>query len=167
MPSFKASDLDKLVFDDRKLIQLETLRGCTMLVPRDQASVALRIRTHTFTELSKQARQQMPVNESEMEKLKAAILKALHASPKTSDQLLHMIPGNLVRDFGPELKRIGGREYTCARSGKGESRGRERSTFAARRLSRQFEDVKDSYSRLASRLEYQRESFSCKSLDRS
>src|SRR5204863_2141846 len=93
--SFKASDVDKLVFEDRKLIQLETLRGCTMLVPRDQASLALRIRTHTFTELSKQARQQMPVNESEMEKLKGAILKALHASPKTSDQLLHMIPGNL------------------------------------------------------------------------
>src|SRR6476660_5959601 len=41
--SFKAAELDKLVFDDHKLIQLETLRGCTMLVPRDQARVALRI----------------------------------------------------------------------------------------------------------------------------
>src|SRR6478735_9184433 len=27
--SFKAGDLDKLSFDDHKLIQLETLRGCT------------------------------------------------------------------------------------------------------------------------------------------
>src|SRR5919197_5404320 len=71
--SFKAGDLDKLVFEDHKLIQLETLRGCTMLVPRDQASVALRIRTRTFTELSKQARQQMPLNDAEMEKLKIAI----------------------------------------------------------------------------------------------
>ena len=59
-PSFKAEDLNRLVFDDRKLIQLETLRGCTMLVPRDQANIALRIRTRTFTELGKQARQQMP-----------------------------------------------------------------------------------------------------------
>src|ERR1043165_4650321 len=87
MSSFKAADLDKLVFDDTKLVQLETLRGCTMLVPRDQASVALRIRTRTFTELSKQARQQMPVSDSDMEKLKAAILKALHSAPKTTDQL--------------------------------------------------------------------------------
>jgi hypothetical protein len=42
--SFKTEDLHKLVFDERKLVQLETLRGCTMLVPRDQAAVALRIR---------------------------------------------------------------------------------------------------------------------------
>src|SRR6267378_1308398 len=62
LSSFKADDLNRLVFDERKLVQLETLRGCTMLVPRDQASVALRIRTRTFTELSKQARQQMPIN---------------------------------------------------------------------------------------------------------
>src|SRR5262245_356550 len=107
LPGFKASDLDKLSFDDHKLIQLETLRGCTMLLPRDQANVALRIRTRTFTELSKQARQQMPVTDVEMEKLKEAILKALHSSPKTTEQLLHAAPANLVRDFGPELKRIG------------------------------------------------------------
>src|SRR5688572_5646072 len=70
MPSFKVEDLNRLVFDERKLVQLETLRGCMMLVPRDQAAVALRIRTRTFTELSKQARQQMPVNEFEMDKIK-------------------------------------------------------------------------------------------------
>src|SRR5438132_10747537 len=101
--SFKAADLDKLVFDDHKLVQLETLRGCTMLVPRDQAGVALRIRTRTFTELSKQARQQMPITDAEMEKLKGAILKSLHSGAKTSEQLQHVVPSNLVRDFGTEL----------------------------------------------------------------
>lgn len=105
--ALKMADLDKLVFDDRKLVQLETLRGCTMLVPRDQASVALRIRSRTFTELSKQARQQMPVNEADMEKLKTAILKAIQSSPKTSEQIQHAVPANLVRDFGVGLKRIG------------------------------------------------------------
>src|SRR5919108_4339393 len=77
--SFKAADLDKLVFDDHKLVQLETLRGCTMLVPRDQARVALRIRTRTFTELSRQARQQMPLSDVDMERLKSAILSALQS----------------------------------------------------------------------------------------
>jgi len=105
--SFKAADLDKLVFDDHKLIQLETLRGCTMLVPRDQARVALRIRTRTFTELSKQARQQMPVTDVEMEKLKTSILNALHSGHKTSEQIQRVVPSNLVREFSPELKRIG------------------------------------------------------------
>src|SRR6267143_5102250 len=86
-PSFKAEDLNRLVFDERKLIQLETLRGCTMLVPRDQASVALRIRTRTFTELSKQARQQMPINEIEMERLKSYILKTVQSASRTPEQI--------------------------------------------------------------------------------
>ena len=107
MGSFKAEDLHKLVFDEHKVVQLETLRGCTMLVPRDQANVALRIRTRTFTELSKQARQQMPVTDAEMEKLKVAILKSLHSGAKTSEQIQHAVPSNLARDFGPDLKRIG------------------------------------------------------------
>jgi Winged helix DNA-binding domain len=106
-PAIKTEDLNKLVFDDHKLIQLETLRGCTMLVPRDQANVALRIRTRTFTELSKQARQQMPVNEADMEKLKSAILKALHSSAKDSEHLQQAVPASLIKDFGPDLKRIG------------------------------------------------------------
>src|SRR6266446_3314001 len=105
--SIKTDDLNKLVFDDRKLIQLETLRGCTMLVPREQAAVALRIRTRTFTELAKQTRQQMPVTDPEMEKLKTAILRTLESGSKTIDQLHRGAPRDLVRDFGPELKRIG------------------------------------------------------------
>src|SRR5215472_3707119 len=103
IPAIKSDDLNKLVFDDHKLMQLETLRGCTMLVPREQANVALRIRPRTFTELSKQARQQMPVTDADMEKLKSAILNALHSTPKTSEQLQRAISANLVKDFGPEL----------------------------------------------------------------
>jgi winged helix DNA-binding protein len=107
MNSFKTEDLNRLVFDDRKIVQLETLRGCTMLVPRDQAAVALRIRTRTFTELAKQARQQMPVNDSEMERLKTSILRTLEPGPKTMEQLQRTTSRDLVRDFGPDLKRIG------------------------------------------------------------
>src|SRR6267142_6431143 len=107
MSAFKADDLNRLVFDDRKLVQLETLRGCTMLVPREQASVALRIRTRTFTELSKQARQQMPVTDIEMEQLKSYILKILQPGARTPEHIQQAVPSNLVRDFGQDLKRIG------------------------------------------------------------
>jgi len=107
LTSFKTEDLHKLVFDDRKLVQLETLRGCTMLVPRDQAAVALRIRPRTFTELAKQARQLMPVTDAEMDKLKTALLQALAGGSKTSEQLQRAVPPTLVKDFGPDLKRIG------------------------------------------------------------
>jgi hypothetical protein len=107
LAGFKAEDLNRLVFDEQKLIQLETLRGCTMLVPRDQAAVALRIRPRTFTELAKQVRSQMNVSDLEMEKLKVAVLQALESGPKTTEQLRKIVPPTLVRDFTPDLKRIG------------------------------------------------------------
>ena len=107
MGSFKTEDLNRLVFDERKLVQLETLRGCNMLVPREQAAVALRIRTRTFTELAKQARQQITVSDSDMEKLKGSILKSMESGTRTMEQLLKSTPGGLLREFGPELKRIG------------------------------------------------------------
>src|SRR5215510_12383589 len=107
LSSFKTDDLNKLVFDDQKLVQMETLRGCTMLVPRDQAVVAMRVRSRTFTELAKQAKQYMPISEAEMEKLKGAVVKALHSNPRTMEQIQNAVPAELVRDFGPDLKRIG------------------------------------------------------------
>ena len=107
MSSFKAEDLNRVVFESRKLVQLETLRGCSMLVPKNQASIALRIRTRTFTELSKQARQQMPINEADMERVKTAILKALQHGPRTAEHIRTAMPAALVKDFGPDLKRIG------------------------------------------------------------
>src|SRR5207245_3572920 len=42
MRSFKAEDLNRPVFGDRKLIQLETLRCCLMLFSRVQAGVGFR-----------------------------------------------------------------------------------------------------------------------------
>jgi hypothetical protein len=107
MSSFKSADLNKLVFEDQKLVQLETLRGCTMLVPRDQAVVAMRVRSRTFTELAKQARQLMPFSDAEMESLKSAVVRSLQSSSKTMQQVLTSVPAELVRNFGPDLKRIG------------------------------------------------------------
>jgi hypothetical protein len=42
-----------------------------------------------------------------MERLKAAVLKTLQTGSKTHDQLQQAVPSSLVRDFGPDLKRIG------------------------------------------------------------
>jgi len=107
MGSFKTEDLNRLVFKERKLVQMETLRGCTMLVPREQAVVALRIRSRTFTELAKQARQQITFSDTDMEKLKTAILKTLTGGTLPMEELLKAVPRPLVREFEPELKRIG------------------------------------------------------------
>src|SRR5438128_5498314 len=107
MRRFRAKDVNRLVVDDHQVLQLETLRGCTMLVPRDQANIAVRIRTLTLSELIKYERQQMCIPVANMEKMKRAILKSLHSGPKTSEQLQQMLPPDLIRDCGADLKRIG------------------------------------------------------------
>ena len=107
MPRFRRSTLDRLVFKERKLVQLETLRGCTMLLPRSQAPIALKIRSRTFTELAKQARPLMPITDGEMERLKASVLIALGKGPINHDEILDEVPSSLVRAFPAELRRIG------------------------------------------------------------
>ena len=107
MPRFRRSALDRLVFKERKLVQLETLRGCTMLLPRSQAPIALKIRSRTFTELAKQARPLMPITDGEMERLKALVLIALGNGPLNHDEILDEVPSSLVRAFPAELRRIG------------------------------------------------------------
>ncbi len=107
MPNFRRATLDRLVFKDRKLVQLETLRGCTMLLPRSQAPIALKIRSRTFTELAKQARPLMPITDGEMERLKASVLIALANGPLNHDEILEEVPSSLVRQFPGELRRIG------------------------------------------------------------
>jgi hypothetical protein len=49
----------------------------------------------------------MPVTDVEMERLKTSILRTLEPGPKTMEQFQRTIPRDLVRDFGPDLKRIG------------------------------------------------------------
>jgi hypothetical protein len=49
----------------------------------------------------------MPVTDAELEKLKAAVLKALQHGPQSADQIVGAVSKDLVRDFGPDLKRIG------------------------------------------------------------
>ena len=105
--NFRPSKLDRLVFEERGLIQLETLRGCTMLVPRDEAPVALRIRSRTFTELAKEARPLMPISGKELERLKTSVLAALEGGFKTHDEIRDAVPSELIRDFPAALKRIG------------------------------------------------------------
>src|SRR5678815_5117248 len=78
-----------------------------MLVPRNQAAVALRIRPRTYTELAKQARPMMPVSDAEMDKLKTRLIQELEQGSRTTAQLQQAIPRPLMKDFGPELKRIG------------------------------------------------------------
>ena len=104
---FQPASLDNLVFKEQKLVRLETLRGCTMLVPREDAPIALRVRSRTFTDLAREARALLPINEKELDQLKNAVIRAMEGGLTTRNEIRDSVPSHLVRDFPLRLKRIG------------------------------------------------------------
>jgi len=104
---FRPSSLDRLVFRDRRLVQVETLRGCTMLVPREHAAVALRVRSRTFTALVRQAHSLIPLTEKELEALKWAVTERLASGEASYPEILEAVPASLVRPLPVGLKQLG------------------------------------------------------------
>lgn len=78
-----------------------------MLVPREHAAIALRVRSRTFTELARQARSLIPLTEEELERLKRAVTEVLRAGPASYAELAGELPAELVRPFPAGLKRVG------------------------------------------------------------
>jgi hypothetical protein len=107
MSSFRPATLNRLVFKEQKLIQLETLRGTTMLLPREHAAIALRVRSRTFSELTEQAEGMLPITSRELIQLKDSVLGALESATKNDDEILKSVPSKLVREFPSTLRRIG------------------------------------------------------------
>ncbi len=104
---FRPANLDRLIFKDQTLIQLETLRGCTMLVPREEVPIALRVRSRTFSDLAREARALLPIHEKELDQLKSAVIRAIESGRTSRDAIREAVPSHLVRDFPLRLKRIG------------------------------------------------------------
>jgi hypothetical protein len=107
MPALRPQSLDRAVFNQRKLIPLETLRGTPMLVPQDQVAIALRVRSRTFTELAEQAQEMIPMSPGEMGRLKDHVLSALESGSKSESEIEGAVPSALVREFPSTLRRIG------------------------------------------------------------
>ena len=107
MSSFRPASLNRLLFKEQKLIQLETLRGTTMLLPREHAAIALRVRSRTFSDLTEQAEDILPITSRELTQLKDSVLGALASVPKNDDEILNSVPSRLVREFPSTLRRIG------------------------------------------------------------
>ena len=106
MPSFKVEDLNRLVFDERRLVQLETLRGCTMLVPKRSGSDRIE---HSHANVYGTRRSRRAANADNRTGDGAAQgrgARALQSGARTTEQS-ERVPSALVRDFGPDLKRIG------------------------------------------------------------
>ncbi len=78
-----------------------------MLLPREHAPIALRVRSRAFTDLAKEAGPLMPIRQKEIDQLKKSVIHALEGGSLTRDEIRLAVPSGLVRDFPLRLKRIG------------------------------------------------------------
>ena len=84
-----------------KIHELPAARGCTYVVPADDYPLALKV-GQCFTAKTEMAvARKLGVTDAEIDKLRAAVLKALDAAPLEPDELKAKV-GKAARSLGPE-----------------------------------------------------------------
>ncbi len=81
--------------------ELPSARGCTYAVPAEHYALALKVGQDFSSKTELATARKLGVKDSEVEKLKAAILKALGSGPLEPDALKSAV-GNAARSLGPE-----------------------------------------------------------------
>jgi hypothetical protein len=82
-------------------------RGCTMLVPRADAALALALSVHLGGRKAARDRDKLGVTLPELEKLCIQVRSALEAGPATSMTLRKRLPEGAIRRFGDAGKKLG------------------------------------------------------------
>lgn len=89
-----------------KIHELPAARGCTYVVPAEQYALALKVGQNFSAKTEIATAKKLGVTDAEVEKLRAAVLKALDAEPLDTDAIRAKV-GNAARNLGPEGVRKG------------------------------------------------------------
>lgn len=84
-----------------KIHELPSARGCTYIVPAEHYALALKVGQNFSAKTELATAHKLGVTDSEVARLKAAILKTLDAEPLDPDALRGKV-GNAARNLGPE-----------------------------------------------------------------
>ncbi len=109
LPGIERAAVDRAIFDEESLIEVPTVRGCTMLVPAEDVSLALRAGLPFSTKYLEKVRTACKVTDREIRDLSSAVPELLKSGPLTMDALRERLPAKLVRDFGVTGKSLGER----------------------------------------------------------
>ncbi len=83
------------------------VRGCTMLVPREEVGLALSIGSHLWRKRSLRELAKVGCTPEEIDEVAQAAWEALAGGPLESQALRNALPVGLVRSFGAAGKKIG------------------------------------------------------------
>jgi hypothetical protein len=109
LPGIDRAKVDRAIFDDESILEVPTVRGCTMLVPAEDVSFALEGGREFSTKTHAKVRTVGSVTDREVLDLSTAIREQLEAGPLSSDALRERLPSKLVRGFGSGGKKLGER----------------------------------------------------------
>src|SRR5580698_6225065 len=84
-----------------KIHELPAARGCTYVVPAEQYALALKVGQNFSAKTEIATAKKLGVTDAEVEKLRAAVLKALDSEPLDTDAIRTKV-GNAARNLGPE-----------------------------------------------------------------
>jgi hypothetical protein len=109
MPGCGRSDVDRAVFEEESVVEVPSVRGCTMLVPAEDVSLALMGGRQFSTQYLEKVRKACNVTDREIRDLSTSVPGLLKDGPLTMEALRERLPINLVRNFGSSGKSLGER----------------------------------------------------------
>jgi hypothetical protein len=108
-PGINRTDVDRAVFEEESIVEVPTVRGCTMLVSAEDLSLALMAGRQFSAQYLDKVRKACNVTDREIKDLSAAVPAILKNGPLSMESLRARLPANLVRNFGPSGKSLGER----------------------------------------------------------
>jgi len=99
--------VERAAFDDRSIVEVPTLRECTMFVPKEERALALHCARAPHEKRLAALAATAGVGAKELEPLAKAIRKALEKGALSPDALRERLAPSLVRPLGEEGRKLG------------------------------------------------------------
>ena len=103
IPAVTRQHIDYLAYRDFEILELPCVRDSTMLVPREDAAIALAAGRRSLDGRMKK----VPLDRQEIDILADRIVKTLGDGTRGADQLRKELPSKLIKDLGEAGKKMG------------------------------------------------------------
>ncbi|MCC7353768.1 MAG: winged helix DNA-binding domain-containing protein [Anaerolineae bacterium] len=104
---YDRAELDRTVFEQRELVEVNAVRGLPMLVPREHVPLALRVAPPLATHALQRAQEQVGFTREEIDRLQRALMRLLERDPLDIRMLRNRLRAGLIRPYGEAGAKLG------------------------------------------------------------
>lgn len=105
LPHCGRAEVERTVYQEESVLEIQAMRGCMMLVPAEDASLVLW--SARQTDRASKVRTSCRITEREESNLAARVIELLEGGPLTADEMRDRLPKRLVRSLGTAGKQFG------------------------------------------------------------